>query len=111
MKKATVRPWKISAHCIVTAPNGNQIPMEQLAEVEIRTGPNQIQREDARRRVMVGFNVRGKDVASVVKDIQQRIEKEIKFTPGYYASYGGTFENTAGSTRQSLALPCPWHCC
>lgn len=90
----------------VTAPNGNQIPMEQLAEVEIRTGPNQIQREDARRRVMVGFNVRGKDVASVVKDIQQRIEKEIKFTPGYYAAYGGTFENLQEArARLGIAVP------
>lgn len=90
----------------VTTPNGNQVPLEQLAEVEIRTGPNQIQREDARRRVMVGFNVRGKDVASVVKDIQQRIEKEIKFSPGYYAAYGGTFENLQ-EARARLAIAVP----
>lgn len=90
----------------VTASNGNQIPLEQLADVEIRTGPNQIQREDARRRIMVGFNVRGKDVATVVADIKKRIENEVKFGPGYYAAYGGTFENLQ-EARQRLAIAVP----
>lgn len=90
----------------VTAPNGNQVPLEQLAEVEMKIGPNQIQREDAKRRVMVGLNVRGRDVASIVEELQQRIGREIKFAPGYYVSYGGTFENLEeAKNRLSIAVP------
>ncbi|MES2622598.1 MAG: efflux RND transporter permease subunit, partial [Bacteroidota bacterium] len=69
-------------------------------------GPNQIQRDDAKRRIMVGFNIRGRDVESIVKEIQQKIDSEIKFAPGYYPSYGGTFENLqAANKRLSIAVP------
>jgi cobalt-zinc-cadmium resistance protein CzcA len=90
----------------VTTPSGNQVPLDQLAEVGIQIGPNQVQREDAKRRIMVGFNVRGRDVASVVKEMQQRIEKDIKMQPGYYVTYGGTFENLQqAKERLSIAVP------
>jgi cobalt-zinc-cadmium resistance protein CzcA len=69
-------------------------------------GPNQIQREEAKRRIIVGFNVRGRDVASVVKEIQQKIEQQIKFPPGYYPTYGGQFENLQeANARLSIAIP------
>lgn len=90
----------------ITSPSGNQIPLKQLADVEFKVGPNQIQREDAKRRIIVGFNVRGRDVASIVKELQQRIEKEIKFPPGYYPTYGGQFENLKeAQARLSVAVP------
>lgn len=90
----------------ITSPSGNQIPLKQLADVEFRVGPNQIQREDAKRRIIVGFNVRGRDVASIVTELQQRIEKEIKFPPGYYPTYGGQFENLKeAQARLSVAVP------
>ncbi len=90
----------------VTAPNGNQVPLEQLADIDYKEGPNQIQRDDAKRRIMVGFNIRGRDVESIVKEIQQKIDAEIKFEPGYYPSYGGTFENLqAANKRLSIAVP------
>lgn len=90
----------------VTAPNGNQVPLEQLADIDYKEGPNQIQRDDAKRRIMVGFNIRGRDVESIVKEIQQKIDTEIKFAPGYYPSYGGTFENLqAANKRLSIAVP------
>lgn len=90
----------------VTAPNGNQIPLEQLADIQYREGPNQIQRDDAKRRITVGFNVRGRDVESIVKEIQQKIDTEVKFSPGYYPTFGGTFENLqAANKRLSVAVP------
>ncbi len=90
----------------IPAPNGNQIPLSQLANVEFRMGPNQIQREDAKRRIIVGFNVRGRDVASVVKEIQQKIETQIDLPPGYYTTYGGQFENLQeANARLAVAVP------
>jgi cobalt-zinc-cadmium resistance protein CzcA len=90
----------------VTAPNGNQIPLEQLADIQYKEGPNQIQRDDAKRRITVGFNVRGRDVESIVKEIQQKIDNEVKFAPGYYPTFGGTFENLqAANKRLSIAVP------
>jgi len=90
----------------VTAPNGNQIPLEQLADIQYKEGPNQIQRDDAKRRITVGFNVRGRDVESIVKEIQQKIDREVRFAPGYYPTFGGTFENLqAANKRLSIAVP------
>ena len=90
----------------VTAPNGNQVPLAQLADIDYKEGPNQIQRDDAKRRIMVGFNSRGRDVESIVKEIQAKINSEIKFDPGYYAVYGGTFENLqAANKRLAIAVP------
>lgn len=90
----------------VTAPNGNQIPLEQLADIQYKEGPNQIQRDDAKRRITVGFNVRGRDVESVVKEIEQKIDTEVKFLPGYYPTFGGTFENLQAATKRlGIAVP------
>ncbi|WP_220761417.1 CusA/CzcA family heavy metal efflux RND transporter [Flavobacterium sp. UMI-01] len=90
----------------VTAPNGNQIPLEQLATIDFKEGPNQIQREDAKRRIIVGFNVRGRDVESTVEEIQQKINQQVKFEAGYFATYGGAFENLiAAKERLGVAVP------
>jgi heavy metal efflux system protein len=90
----------------VTAPGGNQIPLKQLAKVEMRTGPNQIQREDAKRRAIVGFNVRGRDISSVVKEIEQKINQQIKLPAGYFVRYGGQFENLKeANARLMIAVP------
>lgn len=90
----------------ITSPQGDQIPLKQLADVEFKIGPNQIQREDAKRRIIVGFNVAGRDVASIVKEIQQKIDKEVNFPPGYYPVYGGQFENLKkAQDRLLVAVP------
>jgi len=90
----------------VTGPNGNQVPLEQLADIQLKEGPNQIQRDDAKRRIIVGFNVRGKDVESVVNEIQKEIDENVRFEPGYYPVYGGMFENLReASQRLSIAVP------
>jgi cobalt-zinc-cadmium resistance protein CzcA len=90
----------------ISAPNGEQVPLSQLASVDFQVGPNQIQREDTKRRIIVGLNVRGRDIASVVTEIEQKIEKQVKLPPGYYITYGGQFENLqAAKQRLSIAVP------
>jgi heavy metal efflux system protein len=90
----------------ITSPQGQQIPLKQLAQVEFKLGPNQIQREDAKRRITVAFNVRGRDVESVVEELQEKMNSRIDFPPGYYATYGGQFENLQqAQARLSIAVP------
>lgn len=90
----------------VTSPSGVQVPLEQLANVEFKKGPNQIQRDDAKRRIIVGFNVRGRDVESIVKELQGKIENGVAFEPGYYPTYGGTFKNLQNARdRLMIAVP------
>ncbi|MBC7485769.1 MAG: CusA/CzcA family heavy metal efflux RND transporter, partial [Cytophagaceae bacterium] len=85
---------------------GRQIPLHQLADVELVPGPNQIQREDTKRRLTIGFNVRGRDVESIVNEMKQRIDQEIDFPPGYYVTYGGQFENLLEAKgRLAIAVP------
>ncbi len=91
---------------LIPTPQGTQIPLYQLANVSIKNGPNQIQREDAKRRIVVGFNVRGRDVQSIVNEVQQKVESQIKFPAGYYQTYGGAFENlNAAKQRLAIAVP------
>lgn len=90
----------------IVSPSGAQIPLEQLATIDFKDGPNQIQRDDAKRRIVVGFNVRGRDVESIVKEIEKKVNSEVKFEAGYYPTYGGTFENLqAAKERLSIAVP------
>ena len=90
----------------IAGPNGRQVPLEQVASVELREGPNQIQRDDAKRRITVAFNVRGRDVETVVKELQGKMDKQVKFASGYYTTYGGQFENLRQATdRLSIAVP------
>ncbi|ASS50382.1 MAG: acriflavine resistance protein B [Candidatus Fluviicola riflensis] len=90
----------------IESPTGAQIPLEQLATIDFKEGPNQIQRDDAKRRIIVGFNVRGRDVESIVEEIQKKVDTEVKFEAGYYPTYGGTFENLQAATaRLSIAVP------
>lgn len=91
---------------LIPTPQGTQIPLSQLANVEIKNGPNQIQREDAKRRIVVGFNVRGRDVQSIVNELQQKADKQIKYPAGYYTTYGGAFENlNKAKERLMIAVP------
>lgn len=90
----------------ITAPSGMKIPLKQLASVEFQNGPIQVQREDAKRRIIVGFNIRGRDVASVVDELQEKISERVKMPPGYFVTYGGQFENLEqAKARLSIAVP------
>lgn len=91
---------------LIPTPKGQQIPLNAVARVEISEGPNQIQREDAQRRIIVGFNVRGRDVQSIVEELQQKIDRQIKLPAGYRITYGGAFENLEqAKKRLSIAVP------
>jgi cobalt-zinc-cadmium resistance protein CzcA len=91
---------------LIPAPRGLQIPLSQIANVSIKDGPNQIQREDAKRRIVVGFNVRGRDVQSIVHELQDKANTQMHFSPGYYTTYGGAFENLRAATqRLMIAVP------
>ncbi|MBO0360514.1 CusA/CzcA family heavy metal efflux RND transporter [Hymenobacter sp. BT186] len=91
---------------LVATPAGEQVPLEQVATVGLQEGPNQIQRDDAKRRITVAFNVRGRDVESIVQELQGKMDRQLKFAPGYYATYGGQFENLREATqRLSIAVP------
>jgi cobalt-zinc-cadmium resistance protein CzcA len=91
---------------LIPTPGGSQIPLQQVADVKIENGPNQIQREDARRRIIIGFNVLGRDVQSIVEELQKKVNNRVKLPPGYYVTYGGAFENlNAAKKRLSIAVP------
>ena len=91
---------------LIPTPNGNQIPLSQLATVSIKDGTNQIQREDAKRRIVVGFNVNGRDVQSIVSELQTKVSEKIKLPTGYYVTYGGAFENLQkAKNRLMIAVP------
>ncbi len=86
--------------------DGNQIPLSQVATVSFKTGPAQISREAGKRRIYVSFNVSGRDVSSVVKEAQEKLNKKIKLPLGYYYTYGGTFENLQkASARLMIVVP------
>jgi cobalt-zinc-cadmium resistance protein CzcA len=90
----------------VTTSAGRQIPIEEVADVQIKVGPNQIQRDDTKRRIVIGLNVRGRDVESIVNELKQKIGTKVKFEPGYRITYGGSFENLEEAKhRLSIAVP------
>src|SRR5690606_37075922 len=62
---------------LIPTPSGAQVPLQQLASVEIIEGPNQIQREDAKRRIVIGFNIGDRDVQSIVKELQRKVEEQV----------------------------------
>ena len=90
----------------VPTPEGGFVPLSTVAEVAVVDGPNQISRENGKRRVVVQANVRGRDVASVVDDAQQAIGAQVKMPPGTYLEWGGQFENLA-SARDRLLIVVP----
>ncbi|MDY3090576.1 MAG: CusA/CzcA family heavy metal efflux RND transporter [Porphyromonas sp.] len=89
----------------IATQNGSLIPLGQLARIDYKLGPAQISREDGKRRIVIGFNVSGRDVASVVGDLRSQLA-ELPLPTGYYLSYGGQFENLeAASARLMIAVP------
>jgi heavy metal efflux system protein len=87
---------------LVTAPNGARIPLSQLAEIALVEGPAQISREDARRRIAVELNVRGRDIGSFVNEAQAAIGKQVDLPAGYYVKWGGQFEHLERATKRLL---------
>jgi cobalt-zinc-cadmium resistance protein CzcA len=82
------------------------VPLREVARIAIEEGPNQINRENGKRRVVVTANVRGRDLGSFVADVQQRVGAEVEVPPGYWVEYGGTFEQLISATqRLSIVVP------
>lgn len=91
---------------LISLPSGQEIPLSQVANVELKESVNQIQREDTQRRIIVGFNVKGRDIQTTVADLQSEVEKNLKLPAGYFVKYGGTFENLQqAKERLSIAVP------
>jgi cobalt-zinc-cadmium resistance protein CzcA len=90
----------------IPIPGDAQIPLSQLAQIEFNAGPMQISRDDGRRRMTLGLNVRNRDVQSVVEEIKVKLDQELDLPPGYYLTYGGQFENLIeANKRLAIAVP------
>ncbi|MFQ5448674.1 MAG: efflux RND transporter permease subunit, partial [Saprospiraceae bacterium] len=90
----------------VNLPGGTQVPLKEVAGINLEEGPMQISRDNAKRRIVVGVNVRNRDVESLVTEIENTLDRELQLPPGYYITYGGQFENLkAAKARLSYALP------
>ena len=90
----------------ITNERGLLIPLSAVASIEQIEGVNQIQRENTKRRIIVGFNVNGRDVQSIMKELQQKINQQLNLQKGYTIVYGGSFENmTAAKNRLSIVVP------
>ena len=90
----------------VDTPSGTKVPLSELAEISYTTGPAQISRDDTKRRIVVGINVRNRDLQSVVNDVQHIIESKLKLPVGYTITYGGQFENLqSAKDRLLVAVP------
>ena len=80
-------------------PTGAQVPLSTLAEVRNDRGPNTISRENVQRKIVIQSNVSGRDVGSVVEEIQERVAEQVDLPRGYYLEYGGQFESAGEATR------------
>ncbi len=94
------------ANLLVAMPGGGQIALKQVAEVALVNGPAQVSRENARRRIVVGVNVRDRDVEGFVEELAQRMDDELILPTGYSYTFGGTFENLRAANASLLvAVP------
>lgn len=94
------------ANIPVADPQGRLIPLAQLADIQISSGPAQVSREDIQRRIVVECNVRGRDLGSFIADAAERIRTQVSLPAGYYLEWGGQFENLQRATRR-LAIVVP----
>ncbi|MGB1558637.1 MAG: efflux RND transporter permease subunit, partial [Oceanococcaceae bacterium] len=90
----------------VPLPGGHHLPLGELVELELAQGPNQINRENGKRRVVVTANVRERDLGGFIAEVQERVAAEIAVPPGYWIEYGGTFEQLQSASRR-LAVVVP----
>ena len=77
----------------ITSPRGAIVPLESLAKIEVVDGPAQINRETAKRRIVVGINVKDRDLGGFVAELQQKVDAQVKLPAGYYLEWGGQFQN------------------
>ena len=93
-------------HLYIDLPNGGKIPLSELADIKYTTGPAKISRDDTKRRIVVGINVRNRDLQSVVDDVRTIIDSKLTLPVGYNITYGGQFENLqSAKARLAVAVP------
>ncbi len=85
---------------MVNLPSGQSIPISELADIGIKRGPAQISRDNTHRRIVIGINVRNRDMESLVEEVQQIVAANIKLPEGYYITYGGQFENLQNAIKR-----------
>ncbi|MGA8053264.1 MAG: efflux RND transporter permease subunit [Burkholderiales bacterium] len=96
----------VIANTLVTAPNGAIVPLEDLATVKLVDGPVQVSRESAKRRIVVGSNIAGRDIGGYVAEAQAKIAAQVKLPEGSYLVWGGQFENLERATKRlSIIIP------
>ncbi|MCM2349445.1 MAG: efflux RND transporter permease subunit [Bacteriovoracaceae bacterium] len=97
-------PDNINSTIVKTMANGKKITVYDVAEVYEGTGPNMVNRENLQRRIVVSANSHGRDLGSLIKEIQTKIGKEVKLPEGYFIEYGGQFESQQQATRLIIFL-------
>lgn len=104
LAEASSRDVETIGNLLLRAPSGAQIPLSQVAAISLVEGPARISRESTRRRIAVELNVRGRDIASFVRDARGAIEQRVKLPPGYYLTWGGQFENLQRASQRLLIV-------
>lgn len=89
---------------LIDTGDGRKVPLSQVADITSTAGPNTINRENAQRKIVVSANVSGRDLRSVVGDIQKRVSEKIHLPQDYHLSYGGQFESEQKASRTLLLL-------
>lgn len=89
---------------LLTGPKGEQIPLGSVAKIELREGINQIKRESAKRRIVVGINVRDRDLGGFVAELQEKVHQYVPLPTGYYYEWGGQFQNMQRARQHLLVI-------
>lgn len=97
-------PEKIKKIVVKTMPDGSRVTLDQVADVYTYDGPNVINREDMQRRIVVQANASGRDLTSIVNEMKDRIQKDVKLPQDYYIVYGGQFESQQNASRTMVGL-------
>lgn len=84
---------------MIDTPDGRKVPLANVAEVTSAMGPNTINRENVKRKIVISANASGRDMRSVVNDIQKRVAEKVKMPEGYHVEYGGQFESEQSASR------------
>lgn len=93
---------KMESTVLKVMPDGRRVLLKDVADIYETTGPNEINRENSQRRIVISGNVSGRDLVSLVGEIQKRVEEKVQLSEGYYVVYGGQFESQQTATRNVL---------
>lgn len=88
----------------ISLPEGGTVPLAQIARISEEEAPAQVSHEDGARRIYVGFNIKGRDVASTVGEIEKLLDDKLQLPEGYYYTYGGEFKNLQSATNRLMIV-------